>query len=109
MCSSDLVPGNFWWYSFDVRAKPIIPKIEFERADIDSNLKSWYCAALDLLIVLGELGDVSCVFRRTSLCSRRIILGFGLKKMTLSDVEESAILLVILYLVKTLISGVCWY
>ena len=31
---------NLWWYSCDVRAKPILSKIKFEKADIDSNLKS---------------------------------------------------------------------
>ena len=29
---------NLIWYSWDVGAKPIIAKIEFERADIKSNL-----------------------------------------------------------------------
>ena len=31
---------NHWWYSWDVRGKPIISKIEIERADIESSLKS---------------------------------------------------------------------
>ena len=30
---------NIWCYSWDVRAKSIISKIEFERADIKSNFK----------------------------------------------------------------------
>ena len=37
---------NHWWYSWDVRAKPIISKIEIERADIESSLKSLHSAAL---------------------------------------------------------------
>ena len=38
--------GIFWWYYWNVRTKPIISKIEFEKADIKSNFKSWNCAAL---------------------------------------------------------------
>ena len=33
-----------WWYSWDVRAEPLISKIEIERAYIDSNSKSWHRA-----------------------------------------------------------------